>query len=88
MTSGNIHTIISSLICMKSYRSNTLPTPRHMITHLDHLEVGDLELASLWIEDGGHDGVQRVAVDDRARIPQLISLSSRCMHEERGRLHL
>ena len=73
MTSGNIHTIISDLheIVLEKWSSHT---------HLDHLEMGDLELASLWIEDGGHDGVQGVAVDDRTRISQLISLLGRCMH--------
>jgi hypothetical protein len=44
------------------------------VAHLDHLEVCDFELAGLWVQHGGHDCMQGVAVHHSTSTTQLICL--------------
>ena len=42
--------------------------------HLDHLKVGDLELLRILIDQGCHDRIQGMAVQDCTSAPQFIRL--------------
>lgn len=39
---------------------------------LDHFYVGDVELSGTRIDEGGEEGVDAVAVDDGARIAEIV----------------
>lgn len=54
-------------------RSTFGPLP----TYLDHLNVCDGKLIGLWVQHGGHDCIQAVAVNNCACTTQLIRLQCR-----------